>query len=335
MASRASGRSPSNPVGAGGSKGDRPPREPVFAVKKLTVVWLVLALLLCLGGGVATWSWRKATNRAQADLEQRAADLKLTSGDVRRAVRSATPGAPAGLSAAERMARADKIRRDYDEMTTKFSADYAAAGNSFPGGLSAYLRQLALLQVEKHKDLAALLTPRELEDIEMRDTTAGQTVQKLLGDTAATEEQRRVVFRLQKEFEDQFALTFDLTPPALLTRESARQATQQQIHAVLGDELFGAWLRGEGADYAAFTAYVQQAGLSANVPLDLWRAKNDFIIARLQLKVRTDLAPAQVAEAERALISQVVARVTGLLGPAAVAGPGRDILTWLPLPPAK
>jgi hypothetical protein len=300
-------------------------------VKKLTVVWLGLVLLLLLGGGVATWSWR----RDHAALEKRMADVRHTSGDLRRAASPITSGAVTGPLSDDRMAHADKIRRDYDEMTAKFSADYGASGNSFPGGLSAYLRQLALLQVEKHKDLAALLTPRELEDLEMRDTTAGQTAQKLLGDTAATEEQRRAVFRLQKEFEDQFALTFDLTPAALFARETARQATQQKIRAVLGDELFGSWLRGEGPDYAGFATFVQQSGLSASVPLELWRVKSDYLLARLQLKARTDLAPSQINDADRVLTSQTITRVTGLIGATAVAGAGRDVLNWLPLPPAK
>jgi hypothetical protein len=304
-------------------------------VKKSTAGWLALTLLLLVGGGVATWSRRKAARQAQAEREARAADLRLTSGDVRRAPAAAGASPALAFPAAGRQARADKIRRDYDEMTAKFSADYAAAGNAFPGGLSAYLRQLALLQFEKHKDLAAVLTPRELEDVEMRDTPAGQTVQKLLGAASATEEQRRATFRLQKDYEDRFALTFDLTPAALLARETARLATQQKIYGVLGDAGFGAWLAGEGPDYAAATEYAQRAGLAASAPLELWRLKGEFTVARLQLKARSDLAPAQLAEAERALINQTVARVSGLLGPAAIAGPGREILTWLPLPPVK
>ncbi len=299
-------------------------------MKKLTVVWLVLVLLILLGGGVATWTWRQAAQRAADRAAWLGPDQLAPS---RGRPSSLAPGSAQSLSAEERRARADKIRRDYDEMTTKFSADYAAAGAAFPGGLSAYLRQLALLQFEKHKDLAALLTPRELEDLELRDTVSGQTVQTLLGDTTATEEQRRAVFRIQKDFEDRFALTFDLTPFALLTRETGRQAAQRQIRAALGDAVFGAWLRGEGPDYAAFATFAQQSGLGPTVPLDLWQAKSDFLLARLQLKARNDLAPSQVAEAERALINQTVARVTGLLGPAAVAGPGRDVLNWLPLPP--
>jgi hypothetical protein len=96
------------------------------------------------------------------------------------------------------------------------SADYTAAGANFPGGMNAFLRQLALLEREMHGDFAAALTPRELEDYEMRESTTGQSVQRRLAGVAVTEEQRREVFRLQREFDDRFALVFDVTPPALL-----------------------------------------------------------------------------------------------------------------------
>ena len=127
----------------------------------------------------------------------------------------------AGLSGPEKLDRIEKIKRDYDEITGKFSVEYAMAGDKFPGGVNAFMRQLALLAFEKRADLAAFLTPRELEDAEMRDTGAGQKVQTLLGNTAATDEQRRAVFELQKAFEDKFALTFDLAPPILKNETSS------------------------------------------------------------------------------------------------------------------
>ena len=83
----------------------------------------------------------------------------------------ARPSTPAGtvLSPAEKAARVAQIRRDYDEIRAKTSADFAAAGTSYPGGLNAFLRQLALLEREKRRDFAAVLDPGELEDLEMKE----------------------------------------------------------------------------------------------------------------------------------------------------------------------
>jgi hypothetical protein len=53
-----------------------------------------------------------------------------------------------------------RIESDYDEIRAKAAADYAAAGKAFPGGLNAFLRQLALLEREKGADLDKELTAR-------------------------------------------------------------------------------------------------------------------------------------------------------------------------------
>src|SRR5471032_1788042 len=239
-----------------------------FLVKKSGVLLLVLAMLVLLSGSLRWWSSYRRAESSAKDSRPRG---PMPSGGV---IVVPPPLAPrpriTGLSAADKSARIEKIRADYDEITAKISADYGAAGDKFPGGVNAFLRQLALLAREKHADLAAFLTPRELEDVEMRDTPAGQATQRQLGDTMATEEQRRAAFELERAFEDKFALTFDLAPAALLARESDRMATQAKIRGVLGDDLFGAWLRGEGTEYASTVAFAQQQGLAPGVPLDLW-----------------------------------------------------------------
>jgi len=302
-------------------------------VKKSGILLLALAMLVLLSGGLRWWvSYRRAQS-AEKDLPMREQSRDAS------VIVVPPPLAPrpriTGLSAAEKSARIEKIRADYDEITAKISADYGAAGDKFPGGVNAFLRQLALLAREKHADLAAFLAPRELEDVEMRDTPAGQATQRQLGDTMATEEQRRSAFELERAFEDKFALTFDLSPTALLARESDRMATQAKIRGVLGDELFGAWLRGEGTEYASAVAFAQQQGLAASVPLDLWRVKNDFILAQLELKARTDLGPQQLRDAENALANQATVRVTGLIGAAALVNASNEVFGWLPRAPQK
>ncbi len=233
-------------------------------------------------------------------------------------------------TAAEKAAQVERIKRDYDEIRAKTAADYTAAGTSFPGGLNAFLRQLALLERALHEDLAALLTPRELEDVEMRDTTAGQLVQRLLGDTAASEEQRREVFRVRRSFEDQFALTFDLTPPALYARESARLANQEKIRAILGDALFAAWLRGEGTDFAQITDFVARQGLPPDAALNLWRARNEFTTRRLELAARSDLSVEQRRLAQDLMLREAEVRVGAVLGPGAMEVAKQEVLNWLP-----
>lgn len=298
--------------------------------KLLPASLLIVMILLILGGGAVVWRRTRAPASLPPSVPKNSPHAPPPAPVANDRPRDNSRAPAVGLSPAEKAARIERIKRDYDEVRTKAAADYGAAGTSFPGGLNAFLRELALLERELHKDYAAVLTPSELEDLEMRETTAGQLVQRLLGDSAATDEQRRAVFRLQREFDDKFALTFDTTPPTLFARETERQATQEKIRTVLGDALFGTWLGGEGSDYANFAAFAGQQGLPANAALDLWAAKNEFTLRRLEINAQPVQSADQNSSARRALTQASRARVLSILGAGAFQAAGPEILGWLP-----
>lgn len=298
-------------------------------MNKSTVIVLAGALLIA---GLIAVASRRSTPAVDRMTE---APMKSVARGGGTKAAAPTPQAtqagesPQPTTAADKAARVAKIKHDYDEIRAKSSAEYAAAGTAFPGGLNAFLRQLALLEREKRADLAKVLTARELEDLEMSETTAGQLVDRLLGPTNATVEQRRTVFQLQRAFEDQFALTFDLTPRALFEREAARQRTQEQIRAVLGDDLFGSWLFAEGEDYALWVAFAARNTLPDTAPLDLWRAKSDYTRRRLELAAQ-NAPPEQLRIARAALAQEIESRVMQIVGPAVLQSSRTTILSWLP-----
>lgn len=236
----------------------------------------------------------------------------------------------ASVDAAAKAAAVERIKRDYDEIRTRAAADYLNTAASWPGGLNAFLRQLALLEIERRRDLLTVLTAGELEDLELRESHAGVLVRDLLGGTAATEEQRRAVFRLQRDFDDEFGLSFDLSPGFLLARERARQALQESILAALGDALVPAWLRGEGGDFAAYTTFAAGQGLADTVPLALWRLRNQFVLGRLEIAATPGLSAEQTKAAQATLARRTELAVNALLGPAVVHPDARGVLAWLP-----
>lgn len=146
--------------------------------------------------------------------------------------------------AEEKAARLGRIQRDYDDVRLDLMHRYGSEGETFPGGADALLRQFALLEREKHADLARVLTARELEDLESRETAAGRRVQRMLASSTASGEQRRAVFRLERRFELQHGHPTEATPAAVAERAVARRATDDQIRAVLGDVLYVTWLAG-------------------------------------------------------------------------------------------
>lgn len=229
----------------------------------------------------------------------------------------------------EKANRVDKIRRDYEQLQMKVAADYAAAGRDFPGGLNGFLRQLALLEREKRADLATVLTARELEDQELFDSLTGRAVQRRLGETSATEAQRREVFRRQRDFDDRFALSLEVTPTALWEREAARQRLQEEIRGVLGDDLFATWLRGEGSDFVAMADLVARQRLPLATSLELWRARMDYLVRRLAI-LATEGSEIQRRAALTELARRTEIRVIGLLGAGTVELYRDSALPWLP-----
>lgn len=297
---------------------------------KRRVYLSVGALALAVGGA---WWWRGGRRVAAAPTSK----FAQVANAVRRAAALPNPGAstprPVRAPAAEDKAAAiARIKRDYDEMRTKVASDYAAAGPAFPGGLNGFLRQLALLERERRADYLKVLTPQELEELELRESHAGDVVRTLLGDTAATPEQRRAAFELQREFDDKYALTFDLSPAFLLARERDRQAMQEQVRTVLGDALFGSWLRGEGKEFAVATAFAAQHGSSPDLPLALWRLRNQYALARLEVSASPAASTDDVREANAALARKAEADARTLLGAAADDPAAGDLLSWLPKP---
>lgn len=158
---------------------------------------------------------------------------------------------PTALTVTEKAARVEKIRTDYDAIRKGVADELAAvasASSSGPGPFGetqVFLRRLALLEREQRADLAQVLDARELEDFELRESSTGQLVTSRLGATAATEAQRRAVFRLRREFDERFGFVFDLSRDALRERERARKEMDERIGAVLGEALFAVWAGGD------------------------------------------------------------------------------------------
>ena len=155
-------------------------------------------------------------------------------------------------------------------------------------------------------------------------------MQELLGQSAASDEQRRAVFRLQQEFDERFALSFDSTPAAAWERERARVELQEKIGGALGESLFSTWLRGEGADYGRFSEFVAQHHLPPSTALELWRIKNEYALRRLELNARSDPLSTPSSAAHRELVDTTTAQLQALLGPNVLSHAGPEVLSWLP-----
>lgn len=296
---------------------------------KIAVV-AVVALAMTLGGLRQWRTWEAEMGNSAPPVGQPA-----ESATAKQFLKKAEPfpkssRAPVvAASAVERAGQVAQIRKDYDEIRAKMSAEFAAAGGGAPGGLNTFLRQLALLEREMHADIAKVLPPRELEDYEMRETTTGKNMAQQLGALNVPEETQRAVFRLRREFDNRFALVFDVTPAALLERERVQQAMLAQVRGMMDEATFGALLGVDDPSFRGLQALAVQQGLPAKAAVDLWQVKQDYIMRKLEIQAQVGLTAEQRLAMQVALAAQTRSRVGAVMGPDAMLA-GGEALGWLP-----
>ncbi len=292
-------------------------------------VALAGALFVILAGLRSPSSAGSGTLRVSIDPPERVSEHALLDRPEAPAAGQPIAPAPSVLSAEAKAALVARINRDYDAIRLALLAENAAHREA-AGDAHAFGRQLDLLERERRKDLAAVLTSRELEDLELRESPAGHLVTHFLGGTNASEEQRRAVFRLQRAFELAFDGSRPPSPELALEREQARQWMQEQIRAVLGDDLFGSWGVGSGELYTAARVFAARHSLPAQVANELRHAHYDYRLKAAALRATASLPANQLAAAKSVLTKQSEARVKTLLGPVLYQTARAELLNWLP-----
>lgn len=210
-----------------------------------------------------------------------------------------------------------RINDDYAEMAAQVRA--ATNGIVLPEDRA----QLALLEREKRADLAALLTPAELEDYEMRSSTITSRLRTALTLMDATEAEFRAIFRAQQPFAD------ILYPPSVggvtrYTQEDSRARTDasdkiaEQIRAALGEQRAADFARASSSDYQNLHRIAQRD----NIPPDAINRAYDLRLSATEESMRihnAKLDPAARTAAMQSLAASTRAKLAENLGPAADA----------------
>lgn len=129
----------------------------------------------------------------------------------------------------EKRERLRQIKRDYAELEAELEA--AIKNNvRLPGDRE----QLTLLRQEKERDIAALLTPEDREQIELRTSQSAKRAQERFGRVLETEEDYKKVYALQRAFDDRFySGGVEPTREWKESRAQAENALHDEIFALL------------------------------------------------------------------------------------------------------
>lgn len=177
------------------------------------------------------------------------------------------------------------------------------ARTALGGALAEDLEALRLLEKERAGDLAALLSPEELEEYELRNSDTAKLLRHELRHFEATEEEFRAIFRIRHESETGFPAGFVQTGTAGPDRGlEAEQAMQSHLRELLGPDRFAEFQRSRNHEYQ------QLADLAArlDLPRESINQVYDFktLIEHQEVTIQAD---SNLTEADRREAMQILA----------------------------
>lgn len=209
----------------------------------------------------------------------------------------------------EKIAALRKLQRDY--------AEIARDQNKNPDGTNSHetpegRRRLRLIEEERARDAAAILTPAEYREWELRSTLPSLTVIRGAKDIDVTPEEFAALFDIQKQYQGSLANESGAAESLAYFRGWAAPA--EQIRTVLGDDRFYTYLEKTDPSYAVAAKFAQSSSLNRAQTYALYQLQLEALaaVSRTGAPGRTgDLANTPEG---RAALAPFNARLETLLG---------------------
>jgi hypothetical protein len=172
-------------------------------------------------------------------------------------------------------------------------------------------KRLREIKQQERRELAALLTPAELEEYDVRNSETAERIRGALLGQDWSKEEFLAVFRLQKTFDDRFE---DSSGKASAELKAAAAQLESQLKGVLGEQRYAEYSRGQSEDYQELSRLVESFNLPATTAAKVYSVQG---LARDQLDALgrdTSLAPEQLARTRAAIEQERDKTIQALLG---------------------
>lgn len=229
------------------------------------------------------------------------------------------------------------LRRDYEayapgkaEALLRLRLDYDAQRKDRDDRLSPREKEarIALLEKEERADLARLLSPRELEDHDLRNSRTSVVLRDKLGTFNPTEAEFRTLHSLLFPL-DNSGVSRTTDGAEAEAYFAAKDAVDRQIRTALGDARYGDYVRAQDENFGRVTALVQRLALppaTANRLYDLeHRTSHQADALQNNAALSAELRNAQLA----ALTASTAAALTATLGPRGAEAYRQNTGEWL------
>jgi hypothetical protein len=269
-----------------------------------------------MGGSPEAAEYRR--QRRELDRQQRQLIRELLDVDLRVEMARYTgdgdyPEREYGFLPQDKLERVQALAEQYDELEEDL---YTRARGVL---VDADREELRRMQRQRRDELAAILTPEELEEYELRRSDTADNLRSSLGAFQPSEEEFREIFRLQRAFDLQFAQGFDNRDPAAMEIQArgsyqAAQALNNELAKTLGAERFAQYQRSQDGEYRALLQVTDRFDLPADVASRVYNMKQAAEAIKAQVESNPNLTDEQRSQTIASITRQTTRSVTDALG---------------------
>src|SRR6266850_2020823 len=131
-----------------------------------------------------------------------------------------------GIPAPEKQDQIKALQSKFDDLEQEI---YARSKGML---LDEDQEQLRRIAKDREAELAQVLSPEQLEEYQLRNSSTANSMRAQMAGFEASEEEFRKIFRVQKVFDSEFNQAFDLTDDGQSdTKGRAQQAAQDALNA--------------------------------------------------------------------------------------------------------
>lgn len=222
----------------------------------------------------------------------------------------------------KKIAQIERLGQDYSDLTEAVYAE--ARGLMLPEDK----QRLAYLEAEQRKDLARLLTPAELEEYDMRNSTAAYQVRDRFIAVNLTEEEFRAAYRLQVAFEAKVAALGN-DRAAGEARAAARQQLQADFQALLDPARRARYALSSEDAYRGLFYLATRTGHTRETADAVYQIHQDVQAQAAALRGNRALNPEERQTQLAALATTASATVARTLGPRGTALYQQQYPLWI------
>ncbi len=211
-----------------------------------------------------------------------------------------------GPLAVEKLEKLATLDRDYGEMRMELTR--SSSGLRMPWSSD----QQAFLEQEKRKDVAAILSPQELEDYDFRVSPTATALQRQLANFDPTEQEFRDLFRLRAPLDEKMragGMAFANTPEAA----ALQQKVAAEIKSMLGEARYEDYTRATDAGVQSAASIARRLSLPANTANDVYQLQREMQDREAAIQRQQTQSPAQRDAQLAALAAEAQQKLSTLL----------------------